>query len=51
VLHTLGRLPVVGDSIQVDGIGIEVEAVTKNAVSWVLLKRPESQEPSTEHQS
>jgi putative hemolysin len=45
VLHTLGRLPVVGDSIVVEGIEIEVEAVMKNAVSSVLLKRrPESEE-------
>ncbi len=40
VLHTLGRLPVVGDTITVGDIRIEVEAVTKNAVSSVLIKRP-----------
>ncbi len=47
VLHTLGRLPVVGDSITVDDVRIEVETLTKNAVATVLLEPPEpSQEPS-----
>jgi CBS domain containing-hemolysin-like protein len=46
VLHTLGRLPVVGDRIVVEGFEIEVEAVMKNAVSSVLLKpRPENESP------
>jgi CBS domain containing-hemolysin-like protein len=50
VLHSLGRLPIVGDSIQVDGIVIEVEAVTKNTVSSVLLKRPALELDETEEE-
>lgn len=46
VLNTLGRLPVVGDSVVVQGIEIEVEALSRHAVASVLLKRqPERPEP------
>lgn len=37
VLNTLGRLPVVGDRITVDGIEIEVESLARRAVGSVLL--------------
>lgn len=40
VLETLGRFPVVGDRISVDGVEIEVEALTRRAVSSVLLTPP-----------
>ncbi len=46
VLSSLGRLPAVGDSVVVQGIKIEVEALIRHSVSSVLLKhQPESQEP------
>ena len=46
VQNILGRLAVVGDRITVDGVEIEVEALTRRAISSVLLKRlPESDEP------
>ena len=38
VLNTLGRLPIAGDNIVVQGVEIVVESVTKRAVSSVLLK-------------
>ena len=40
VSHALGRLPTVGERIEVDGVVIEVEAVKKRAVTSVLLTRP-----------
>jgi len=46
VLSSLGRLPVVGDSVVVQGIKIEVEALIRHSVASVLLKhQPEPQEP------
>lgn len=46
VLSSLGRLPAVGDSVVVQGIRIEVEALIRHSVASVLLKhQPESQEP------
>lgn len=49
VLHTLGRLPVVGERITVDGFEIEVEAIRRHAVSSVLVRRlPESLPPDEE---
>ncbi len=46
VLNSLGRLPIVGDSVVVQGIEIEVEALIRHSVASVLLKRQaESQEP------
>jgi putative hemolysin len=49
VLHTLGRLPAVGERITVDGFEIEVESIRRHAVSSVLVRRkPESLPPSEE---
>jgi putative hemolysin len=39
VMHTLGRLPEVGDRVIVDGFELEVEGVKKRAVTSVLLKQ------------
>lgn len=49
VLHTLGRLPVVGDVITVADFTIQVEAVAKNSVSLVRIRRrSKTQEPFEE---
>jgi CBS domain containing-hemolysin-like protein len=40
VLHVLGRLPVIGDRVEVDGVAVEVETVSKRAVTGVVLTPP-----------
>jgi CBS domain containing-hemolysin-like protein len=52
VLHTLGRLPAIGDRIAVDGVQIEVEAMSKRAVASVLVTPPQpSEQPDSEEAS
>lgn len=49
VLHLLGRLPEVGDRVTVDGVAIEVERISKRAVTSVLLTPlPEASKRSPE---
>lgn len=43
VLHVLGRVPNVGDRLEIDGVQVEVEGVTKRSVSSVLLTLPGEQ--------
>lgn len=43
VMERLGRLPVVGDTLEVDGVRIVVEALKGRAVEW-LVATPKSVE-------
>ncbi len=49
VLDRLGRIPEVGDTVEVQGIGLQVTAVANNTVNEVSLTLPPGKEmPSTE---
>ncbi|WKW12656.1 hemolysin family protein [Pseudogemmatithrix spongiicola] len=46
VMERLGRLPVAGDALEVDGVRIEVEALRGRAVEWLVVtpKRAEARD-------
>jgi len=37
VMHVLGRVPAAGDRLEIDGAGIEIETVSANTISSVLV--------------
>lgn len=49
VLNTLGRLPVKGDRLTIQGIEIQVEALSRHAVASVLLRQAHA--PADDEQS
>ncbi|MBW3598523.1 MAG: hemolysin family protein [Planctomycetes bacterium] len=48
VSHALGRVPAVGERVNIDGVAIEVEGVNKRAVTSVLISRLPEQNGQTE---
>jgi CBS domain containing-hemolysin-like protein len=51
VTAALGRLPVVGDSLDVDGVRVTVSEMGPSAVRWLLVRHPPEPEVPPSHRS